>query len=87
MFRTESMARGDNVSVRAMKLPAALLTSTSSGAFAQIFSIIVSIAAASRTSQLCVSIAVPVACFRSAAAASSTSVRRPQITTSAPSST
>ncbi len=56
------MARGDSVSVRAMKLAAALLTRTSSGAFAQIFDIIWSIASASRTSQPCVSTLPPVAC-------------------------
>ena len=48
---TDSKARGESSSVRAMKLPAALLTRTSSGASLQMESIMASTASRLRTSQ------------------------------------
>jgi hypothetical protein len=58
--RMASAARGDRVSVRAMKVAAALFTSTSIGATAHCASTIASTAAASRTSHTAVSTWAPV---------------------------
>src|SRR5258707_8475411 len=83
--RIASAARNDSCSVCAMKVAAALLTRTSSGASRQIASIIASTAAPSRMSHLTAA-ALPAKSSRiRAAAASSNSSRRPQIISSAPS--
>jgi hypothetical protein len=70
-----------------MKVAAALLTRTSSGASRQIASIIASTAAPSRMSHLTEATLPPKSWRISAAAASSNSSRRPQMISSAPSAT
>src|SRR5258708_7137590 len=84
--RIASAARNDSCSVCAMKVAAALLTRTSSGASRQTASIIASTAAPSRMSHLTAA-ALPPKSSRIRAAASSNSSRRPQIISSAPSAT
>src|ERR1700693_1803684 len=79
MPSTASMARGDSRSVRAMKLAAALLTSTSSGPCCQMRSIMASTWADSRTSHCSLAITPPVAACSSSTVACSTSGRRPQV--------
>jgi hypothetical protein len=86
MPSTASIAREDILWVCARICPAALLTRMSSGRLAQIVSIIASTASGTRTSQPIVSISPPVSFASSPAVCFSTSSRRPQITTLAPSS-
>src|SRR6516164_8053855 len=86
MPSTASIARGLSSSLRAMKLPAALLTRTSRGPSAQIASTVLSTASASRTSQTWVSTLPPASPASLAAASRRTSARRPQMTSRAPSS-
>ncbi len=85
--RIASAARNDKCSVCAMKVAAALLTSTSSGASRQTSSSMASTLAPSRMSQR-IAVTLPPRSSRIAAAvASSNSSRRPQMISSAPSST
>ena len=85
--RIASAARNDRCSVCAMKVAAALLTSTSSGASRQTASIMASTAAPSRMSHLMTLTLPPNSLRICAAVASSNSSRRPQMISSAPSST
>ncbi len=84
--RIASAARNDRCSLCAMKVAAALLTSTSIGASCQIASIMASTAAPSRISHRAVATLPPNSLRNSAAVCSSNSSRRPQMINSAPSS-
>ncbi len=87
MLEMASKALGDRSSVRLTKLPAALLTRPSSAPpSAQMASSISVICVSWRMSQVLGITRPPCRCISSAAVSSSTGARRPQMYTSAPSS-
>src|SRR5574337_1074392 len=79
-----SKPRGDKSSLRAMKLPAALLMSEVKGPSRKVSSTMASTAAASRMSTPWARTVPPCAFIISSAAASQTPLRRPQMAISAP---